>query len=105
MCECGLARSGVASFIDVAGHELTDHHATAHVACEPEDQENNQYKTEQSAAIVWGAPPGTTAVIVPTASTEEEDQNDNQEDQHDVPVSVQVLGRPRFAHELQLSMR
>ena len=30
--------------------ELTDHHAAAHVAGEPEDQENNQYKTEQSAA-------------------------------------------------------
>jgi hypothetical protein len=63
------------------GRTLRDHRATADVASEPEDQQNNQHKTEQPAAVVWGAPPGTTPVIVATASAKEKHQDDNQ-DQH-----------------------
>ena len=78
----------------VAGR-LTDHRATADVASEPEDQQNNQHKTEQSAAVVWGAPPGTTAVIGATASTpKQHDQDDDREDRHSctAPVSFPVHG-------------
>ena len=71
---------GVSSLKLVVAGRLTHHRATAHVASEPEDQQNNQHKTEQSAAVVWGTPPGTTAVIKATASAKEKHQNDNEED-------------------------
>jgi hypothetical protein len=43
---------GGAQCESVVAGRLTDHHATAHVSSKPEDQQNNQHKTEQSAAVV-----------------------------------------------------
>jgi DNA-binding response OmpR family regulator len=61
---------------------LPHHHATAHVASEPEDQHNNQHETEQAAPVVGSAPPSTAAVVVATASAKEKHQHDNQKNQH-----------------------
>jgi hypothetical protein len=44
--------SGVSRLKLVAAGRLTHHRATVDVASEPEDQQDNQQKTEQSAAVM-----------------------------------------------------
>jgi hypothetical protein len=75
----GALDLGLGELVDRLDGRSTHHPATAEVAREPEDQQNDQHKTEQSAAVVWPTPTCTPAVIR-AAATEEQQQYENEQD-------------------------
>jgi hypothetical protein len=75
---------------------LPDHRAPPEVPREPQDQQNDQHKTEQSAAVMWSTPPGTTAVVITTPAAKQKHQHDDQQDKH---------GGPRLLPNLQSRTR
>jgi uncharacterized protein (DUF2062 family)/2-polyprenyl-3-methyl-5-hydroxy-6-metoxy-1,4-benzoquinol methylase len=71
--------------------------ATADVAGDPEDHQDNQHQTEQSATVVGGAPPVAAAVVVPSASAKEKHQDDNQEDhERFTALATSSIASPTF---------